>query len=177
MPIVTSSSFGGCTMLSLCMIVALSYPALDIQTGVVRSNPILWEERKWKESEADTQKIMRRKAAVFPKHPVIVGHSSPPPGYTGRAGRLFANLHKAAEGDTISVRRCNRDVEYTVTKTWIEHPKNVARVLDVPDGSIRIFTCYPPGSTLLRFVVEARETDSIIQEQSGAVAARLLHKE
>lgn len=147
-------------MLSLCIITALAIPSLEIKTGVVRASPVLWEQRNWTEFEKDNQRLMKRTAIMYPHHPVIAGHSSPPLDYTGRAGWLFANLHKAKEGDTISARRCTKNVEYVVTKTWIEDEKNVANVLlKIPEGSIRIFTCFPVGRKLMRFVVEAKEVD------------------
>lgn len=67
----------------------------------------------------------------------------------------FLNIDKMRKGDRIIAKIGRKSFTYKVSKVAIEKPTNMSIVRQTKDSRITLFTCHPPHSIKLRYVVTA----------------------
>lgn len=88
---------------------------------------------------------------------VITGHSSNYPWIKGAYNTIFAPLHKTKAGETIVINYDNQEYAYKITKTYKVSPTELSVLKGGGDGTLRLITCTPIGTSLRRLVVEAEQ--------------------
>jgi len=89
---------------------------------------------------------------------LLIGHSSVYPWNRTPYGRIFSLLDRLEKGDTISVISDGKEYTYAVLQKEIISDfsqKGYEKISNAPKGSLMLVTCWPPGTTLKRYLVVA----------------------
>lgn len=88
---------------------------------------------------------------------VIFGHSSAIPGLQPtNYANTFVLLDKLKKGDDITLYYKTNSYRYQVTETKKVSPEMLDILNQTEESRLTIFTCWPPGSDLKRYVVVAK---------------------
>jgi len=87
----------------------------------------------------------------------ITGHSSNYPWIKGDYNTIFATLPKTKAGEQIALQYNNQTYLYVVRSTYQVDPTNLSVLGAGKFDGLRLITCYPIGTSLRRFVVEAEQ--------------------
>ncbi len=91
---------------------------------------------------------------------VIFGHSSNDWWEPGDFKFVFVLLDHMKAGDVVGLDYQGKRHYYVVTGTKIVEPTQVGVMYPTADPTLTLITCTPPGTSLKRFVVTAREARS-----------------
>jgi sortase A len=90
----------------------------------------------------------------------IFAHSANTPLTVNRYNAVFYLINKLDQGDLIKVFYQGVEYWYQVDKKVVVPPDSLVNYLvNVPDHALVLQTCYPPGTTINRLLVIAKETD------------------
>jgi LPXTG-site transpeptidase (sortase) family protein len=89
----------------------------------------------------------------------IFGHSSNDWWEPGDFKFVFVLLDKLAPGDQITIDYQSQRYTYEVTGSKIVEPTNVAVLNKTAEPTLTLITCTPPGTSLRRLVVTAKQID------------------
>jgi LPXTG-site transpeptidase (sortase) family protein len=87
----------------------------------------------------------------------IFGHSSNDWWEPGNYKFVFVLLDKLAPGDQITVDYNSHQYIYEVTGSKVVEPTDVGVLNSTPDPELTLITCTPPGTSLKRLVVTAKQ--------------------
>ena len=87
----------------------------------------------------------------------IFGHSSNDWWEPGNYKFVFVLLDKLAPGDQITVDYNSKQYIYEVTGSKVVEPTDVGVLNQTPDPELTLITCTPPGTSLKRLVVTAKQ--------------------
>lgn len=85
----------------------------------------------------------------------ISGHSSDYVWKNNPYAAVFALLPKLVVGDMVAIKENGQTFEYRATDIKIVEPNNVAIAQPTTTQVLTLMTCYPIGTTRLRYVVQA----------------------
>jgi len=89
---------------------------------------------------------------------VIFGHSSNYPWVKGDYNTIFASLSQVKNGQEIVIQYNDVTYRYQVEKSYEVQPTDLSVLSSTgQDGTLRIITCTPVGTSLRRLVVEAKQ--------------------
>ena len=110
-----------------------------------------------------TQGVAHARGSVFPGKEgniFIFAHSSDTPLNITRYNAVFYLIGKLNPNDEIIIYYQKRQYTYQVTDKKILSPKELDEFLGTLEGrTLTLQTCYPPGTTLKRLIVIAKEAD------------------
>ena len=110
-----------------------------------------------------TQGVAHARGSVFPGkegNVFIFAHSSDTPLNITRYNAVFYLIGKLNPNDEIIIYYQKRQYTYQVTDKKILSPKELDEFLGTLEGrTLTLQTCYPPGTTLKRLIVIAKEAD------------------
>jgi LPXTG-site transpeptidase (sortase) family protein len=89
----------------------------------------------------------------------IFGHSSNDWWEAGNYKFVFVLLDKLSPGDQISLDYNSKRYTYVVTGAQVVDPTAVSVLNPTPTPTLTLITCSPPGTSLRRLVVTAKQTD------------------
>ena len=89
----------------------------------------------------------------------IFGHSSNDWWEAGNYKFVFVLLDKLSPGDQITLDYNSKRYTYVVTSSTIVDPTAVSVLNPTPTPTLTLITCSPPGTSLRRLVVTAKQTD------------------
>jgi sortase A len=89
----------------------------------------------------------------------IFGHSSNDWWEPGNYKFVFVLLDKIAPGDKVFVDYQSKRYTYEVTGSKVVDPTDVAVLAPTPTPTLTLITCSPPGTSLRRLVVTAKQID------------------
>jgi len=95
---------------------------------------------------------------------LLIGHSSVYPWNRTPYGRIFSLLDRLQTGDTISVISSGKEYTYAVSRKEIISDfsqKGYEKISNAPKGSLMLVTCWPPGTTLKRYLVVANPVQAL----------------
>jgi sortase A len=84
---------------------------------------------------------------------VLFGHSSSSEG--GAYATVFLRLSDLVQGDEVLVRVADRGYKYRVSKSLAIESSQVTVVQQTQERKLTLFTCWPPGTTVKRWMVIA----------------------
>lgn len=99
----------------------------------------------------------------------IFGHSSNDWWEPGNYKFVFVLLDKLAPGDQITIDYQSKRYVYEVTGSKVVEPTDIGVLNQTPTPTLSIITCTPPGTSLKRLVVTAKQ---ISPDPSGAAIAK-----
>lgn len=110
--------------------------------------------------------VAHAKGSAFPDEEgnvFLFAHSSDSFYNIGRYNAIFYLIGKLNDGDEVDVFYKNKRYEYEVIAKGVVEPLGIKPYLDKTiskddENTITLQTCYPPGTTLKRLVVIAKET-------------------
>ncbi len=146
----------------------ISIPKINVFAPVVYEPTI---------AEASVQKALESGVVhygntPFPGQPgnsVIFGHSSNDWWEPGNYKFIFGLLDKLAPGDRLSVDYQSRRYIYEVTGTKVVAPTDVSVLNPTAEPTLTLITCTPPGTSLKRLIVTAKQVDPLPAQ--NAIAA------
>ncbi|HUV42584.1 MAG TPA: sortase [Patescibacteria group bacterium] len=110
-----------------------------------------------------TQGVAQARGSAFPGkegNVFIFAHSSDTPLNITRYNAVFYLIGKLNPSDEIIIYYQKRQYTYQVTDKKILSPKELEEFLGTLEGkTLTLQTCYPPGTTLKRLIVIAKEAD------------------
>ncbi len=126
-------------------------------------------------AEADVQKALENGVVHYGNtaYPgqngnlVIFGHSSNDWWEPGNFKFVFVLLDKLAPGDQFTIDYQSKRYTYEVTGSKVVIPTDVGVLAQTPDPTATLITCTPPGTSLKRLVVSAKQ----ISPSATAIAA------
>lgn len=89
----------------------------------------------------------------------LTGHSSVYPWNKTSYGQVFTLLDKLEAGDIVIIYYDKYKYDYKVTKKTVVKPSELHLNSQTSAKTITLMTCWPPGTTLKRLVVEGEEVD------------------
>ncbi len=124
---------------------------------VANVDPYNSKEYQW----ALTKGVAHAKGTAFPGfggNSFIFAHSSGNWYDANRYNSVFYLLHKLEKDDEIDVYYANKKYVYKVTAKKFVDPKNVSFLnpASSPDSTLTLMTCWPPGTTLKRLIIQAK---------------------
>lgn len=109
-----------------------------------------------------TKGVAHALGSSYPGHDgnvFVFSHSSSDILHASLYNSIFYLLPKLEIGDSVILYFQNTPFRYTVTKKYITDPSNISILENhSTDKTLTLMTCYPPGTDLKRFVVEAVAT-------------------
>lgn len=146
----------------------ISIPKINVFSPVVYEPSI---------TEANVQKALESGVVHYgntplpgqPGNSVIFGHSSNDWWEPGNYKFIFGLLDKLAPGDRLSVDYQSRRYIYEVTNIKIVAPTDVSVLNPTTEPTLTLITCTPPGTSLKRLIISARQVDPAPSQ--NAVAA------
>ncbi len=96
-----------------------------------------------------------------PGNSVIFGHSSNDWWEPGNYKFIFGLLDKLAPGDRFSVDYQSRRYIYEVASTKVVAPTDVSVLNPTAEPTMTLITCTPPGTSLKRLIVTAKQVDPV----------------
>ncbi len=117
--------------------------------------------------EADIQKALEDGVVHYastavpgaPGNVAIFGHSSNDWWEPGNYKFVFVLLDKLSPGDQVTLDYHSKRYTYEVTGSRVVDPTEVSVLYPTKDPTLTIITCSPPGTSLRRLVVTARQTN------------------
>jgi sortase A len=101
----------------------------------------------------------------------IFGHSSNDWWEPGNFKFVFVLLDKLAPGDQITIDYNSQRFVYEVTGSKVVEPTDVGVLNQTPDPELTLITCTPPGTSLKRLVVTAKQISPDPQKATTASTA------
>lgn len=134
----------------------ITIPKINVHAPVVYEPSI---------QEADVQKALENGVVHYGNTPVpgqngnvaIFGHSSNDWWEPGNYKFVFVLLDKLAPGDQVTLDYNQVRYTYQVTGSQIVDPTDVAVLNPTPTPTLTLITCSPPGTSLRRLVVTAKQ--------------------
>jgi len=111
-----------------------------------------------------------------PGNSVIFGHSSNDWWQPGSYKFIFGLLDKLSPGDRYSVDYQSRRYIYEVTGTKIVAPTDISVLNPTAEPSMTLITCTPPGTSLKRLVVSAKQVDPVPTPRTAPVTNQTADK-
>ena len=89
---------------------------------------------------------------------VIVGHSSNDWWEVGDYKFVFVLLDKLVPGDTFTINFESKQYTYEVTAAKVVEANDVSVLAYTSEPTVTLITCWPAGTNLKRFVIQAKQT-------------------
>lgn len=144
----------------------ISIPKINVQA------PVIYEQST---SETDVETALENGVVHYGNtalpgqngNVAIFGHSSNDWWQPGNYKFVFVLLDKLSPGDLVTVNYNSKAYTYQVTGSQIVDPNDVAVLEPTTTPTLTIITCSPPGTSLRRLVVTAKQ---ISPDPNGATA-------
>ncbi len=138
---------------------SLKIPKLNIKNGTIETNSFNMNPDKYLGHYAGTA-LPGEVGNVF-----IYGHSVMPFFFNENNYKtIFSNLHKLEESDVIEISYSGKTYKYKVFEKEVLNPEEVKPLETVTpaylnEKTISLMTCTPPGTTLKRLIVSAKQIE------------------
>jgi sortase A len=138
---------------------SVKIPKLNIKNGTIETNSFNMNPDKYIGHYAGTA-LPGEVGNVF-----IYGHSVMPFFFNENNYKtIFSNLHKLEESDVIEISYSGKTYKYKVFEKEVLNPEEVKPLETVTpaylnEKTISLMTCTPPGTTLKRLIVSAKQIE------------------
>ena len=138
---------------------SVKIPKLNIKNGTIETNSFNMNPDKYLGHYAGTA-LPGEVGNVF-----IYGHSVMPFFFNENNYKtIFSNLHKLEESDVIEISYSGKTYKYKVFEKEVLNPEEVKPLETVTpaylnEKTISLMTCTPPGTTLKRLIVSAKQIE------------------
>jgi LPXTG-site transpeptidase (sortase) family protein len=168
----------------LAQIAATSVVPADPTISIPKINvfsPVVYEPSV---AEANVQKALESGVVHYGNTPmpgqlgnsVIFGHSSNDWWQPGNYKFIFGLLDKLVPGDRFSVDYQSHRYIYEVTSTQVVAPTDVSVLNPTAVPTMTLITCTPPGTSLKRLIVVAKQVDPLPTQRVAPVPVQTASK-
>lgn len=133
-------------------------PKINVNVPVVYDEPTFEEAKVQKALERGVVHYGNTAVPGQPGNNVIVGHSSNNWWASGQYKFAFVLLDKLEVGDTFVLHYNSKKYIYQVSNKTVVEPTNVGVLAQTTtEPTVTLITCTPPGTSLRRLVVQAKQ--------------------
>lgn len=148
----------------------ISIPKINIHAPVIFENSVV---------EEDVQKALQSGVVHYGNtalpgqagNSAIFGHSSNDWWEPGNYKFVFVLLDKLIPGDRFTMDYQSKRYTYEVTGSKIVEPTDISVLKPTAEPTLTLITCTPPGTSLRRLVVTAKQVDPAPNQASVAATA------
>lgn len=148
----------------------ISIPKISVYAPVVYE-PSIVEGSVQKALESGVVHYGNTPVPGQPGNSVIFGHSSNDWWEPGNYKFIFGLLDKLSLGDRFSVDYQSNRYIYEVSNIRVVAPTDVSVLNATPEPTLTLITCTPPGTSLKRLVISAKQVDPAPAMQIAAKSA------
>lgn len=146
----------------------ISIPKINVSAPVVYE-PSVEEAKIQKALEGG---VVHYGTTALPGHPgnvAIFGHSSNDWWEPGNYKFVFVLLDKLSPGDRVTLDYQSKRYTYEVTTSRVVEPTEVGVLAPTTEPTLTLITCSPPGTSLRRLIVTAKQIDPVPSQTAVSV--------